>query len=68
MAAIIRFAYGLAFQLLPRDLANVNARKTMFDPYSEMISYHFPVGWYDYNRTDIFHDFTAKNKIKNNLN
>ena len=26
-------AYGLGFQHLPRDLANVNACKTMFDPY-----------------------------------
>ena len=26
-------AYGLGFQQLPRDLANVNAWKTMFDPY-----------------------------------
>ena len=27
-------ASGLGFQHLPRDLANVNAWKTMFDPYS----------------------------------
>ena len=26
-------ALGLGFQHLPRDLANVNAWKTMFDPY-----------------------------------
>ena len=26
-------AFGLDFQHLPRDLANVNAWKTMFDPY-----------------------------------
>ena len=26
-------AEGLDFQHLPRDLANVNAWKTMFDPY-----------------------------------
>ena len=25
-------AFGLGFQHLPRDLANVNAWKTMFDP------------------------------------
>ena len=28
-------AYGLGFQHLPRDLANVNAWNTMFDPYIE---------------------------------
>ena len=28
-------ASGLGFQNLPGDLANVNAWKTMFDPYSE---------------------------------
>ena len=28
-------AFGLGFQHLPRDLANVNAWKTMFDPYIE---------------------------------
>ena len=26
-------AFGLGFRHLPRDLANVNAWKTMFDPY-----------------------------------
>ena len=26
-------AFGLGFQHLPRDMANVNARKTMFDAY-----------------------------------
>ena len=26
-------AFGLGFQHLPRDLANVKAWKTMFDPY-----------------------------------
>ena len=26
-------AYGLGFQHLPRDVANVNAWKSMFDPY-----------------------------------
>ena len=26
-------AEGLCFQHLPRDVANVNTRKTMFDPY-----------------------------------
>ena len=29
-------AFCLSFQHLPRDLANVNAWKTMFDPYSEV--------------------------------
>ena len=28
-------AFGLGFQHLPRDLANVNAWKTMFNPYNE---------------------------------
>ena len=28
-------ASGLGFQHLPRDLASVNAWKTMFDPYIE---------------------------------
>ena len=30
-------AFGLGFQHLPRDLANVNAWKTMFDPYINKI-------------------------------
>ena len=30
-------ASGLGFQHLPRDLAIVNAWKTMFDPYIEMM-------------------------------
>ena len=29
-------AGGLCFQHLPRDLPNVNALKTMFDPYSNI--------------------------------
>ena len=29
-------AYGLGFQHLPQDLANVNAWKTMFDPYIQV--------------------------------
>ena len=29
-------AFGLGFQHLPRDLANVNAFKTMFDLYSHI--------------------------------
>ena len=28
-------AFGLGFQHLPRGLANVNAWKTMFDPYND---------------------------------
>ena len=38
-------ASGLGFQHLPRDLAKVNAWKTMFDPYSKASSgksYHRP--------------------------
>ena len=33
-------AFGLDFQHLPRDLANVNAWKTMFDPYIEPLRRH----------------------------
>ena len=33
-------AYGLGFQHLPADLANVNAWKTMFDPYIIVLSNH----------------------------
>ena len=29
-------AFGLGFQHLSRDLANVNAWKTMFDPYTNI--------------------------------
>ena len=35
----------------------------MISIYSEMIPYHFSVDWYDFYRTDIFHDFTTKSKI-----
>ena len=37
----------------------------MISIYSEMIPYHFTVDWYDFYRTDIFHDFPTKNKINN---
>ena len=38
-------AAGLDFQHLPRDLANVNAWKTMFDPYIEVRADHLrPLG------------------------
>ena len=30
-------AFGLGFQHLPRDLANVNAWITMFDPYIQIL-------------------------------
>ena len=33
-------AFGLSFQHVPRDLANVNAWKTMFDPYIKSINFH----------------------------
>ena len=39
----------------------------MISIYSEMIPYHFTVDRYDFYRTDIFQDFTAKNKININL-
>ena len=32
-------AYGLGFQHLPRELANVNAWKTMFDPYNILFAF-----------------------------
>ena len=32
-------AFGLGFQHLPRDLANVNAWKTMFDPYIAALAF-----------------------------
>ena len=35
-------ASGLGFQHLPRDLANVNAWKPMFDPYIDVS----PVFWF----------------------
>ena len=31
-------AFSLGFQHLPRDLANVNALKTMFDPYNDKMN------------------------------
>ena len=34
-------AFGLGFQHLPRDLANVNAWKTMFDPYINNLLSHY---------------------------
>ena len=34
-------AFGLGFQHLPRDLANVNAWKTLFDPYINLSSNTF---------------------------
>ena len=39
----------------------------MISIYSEMIPYHFTVDLYDFYRTDIFHDFAAKNQIKKNI-
>ena len=43
-------AYGLGFQHLPRDLANVNAWKTMFDPYIELrlLQHSEPSGWWSF--------------------
>ena len=41
-------AFGLGFQHLPRELANVNAWKTMFDPYihwSLFIFFIFNTTW-----------------------
>ena len=36
-------AFGLGFQHLPRDHANVNALKTMFDPYIDITILHMNV-------------------------
>ena len=38
-------AFGLGFQHLPRDLANVNAGKTMFDPFKDthLLMLSFPL-------------------------
>ena len=34
-------AFGLGFQHLPRNLANVNAWKTMFDPYNATLLFPY---------------------------
>ena len=39
-------AYGLGFQHLPRALANVNAWKTMFDPYIGKIVDYITIFYY----------------------
>ena len=41
-------AFGLGFQHLPRDLANVNAWKTMFDPYISSIVVFWLLGNHAY--------------------
>ena len=41
-------ASGLDFQYLPRDLANVNAWKTMFDPYIRNMSIFLPIAAYTF--------------------
>ena len=33
------YSSGLGFQLFPRDLANVNAWTTMFDPYFHAVGF-----------------------------
>ena len=38
-------AFGLGFQHLPRDLANVNAWETMFDPYNKDVPVYLFVCW-----------------------
>ena len=37
-------ASGLGFQHLPRELVNVNAWKTMFDPY---IDIYYSIHWFN---------------------
>ena len=36
-------AFGLGFQHLPQDLANVNAWKIMFDPYNKISMLNCPM-------------------------
>ena len=51
-------ASGPGFQHLPRDLANVNAWKIMFDPYNDML--------YKAGRAPLLKvDFWLKSKLKN---
>ena len=45
-------AFGFGFQHLPRDLANVNTWKTMFDPYILWSMYCI------YVQADEDHDYT----------
>ena len=49
-------AFGLGFQHLPRNLANVNAWKTMFEPYNIENKY--------INNTMMKHTRNLKNKLK----
>ena len=50
-------AFGLGFQHLPRDLANVNAWKTMFDPYNKSAEHSH----------EMSRHFLWNNNNKNNL-
>ena len=69
-------AFGIGFQHLPRDLANVNAWKTMFDPYIIIIiNYSFitiPLIHSLVILNDMYFGhmylFWSKIKIKNNNN
>ena len=38
-------SYLLSFQHLPRDLANVNEWKIMFDPYSNLMNFSILINW-----------------------
>ena len=61
-------AYGLGFQHLPRDLANVNSWKTMFDPYIEEGAIIHSEGWRTVVHTlfyFIFSKFKEENKVIN---
>ena len=47
-------AFGLGFQPLPRDLENVNAWKTMFDPYIDVEEKYDPIYLSGYSAYHIY--------------
>ena len=56
-------ASGLGFQHLPRDLANVNARKIMFDPYimgTHLNSNEYPQHMFSCRKNKNIHTFWLK--------
>ena len=59
-------AYGLGFQHLPRDLANVNAWKTMFDPYIKIQIYIMQEHYFLFPRKNV-KSFCSAKASKNKL-